>query len=195
VYDVGIDAVPSHWALAYEVPGRAAPWRSSNLRVYYVGAHPFMTPIVTETAACRQEGLREVRYTAGFDSAQASATAVTIVPEIDNGTSAAAHMEWRATFRADDDIYTFETMSDDGSWIYLNDELVLNNGGTHPARSARNVLRLGRGWYAFRLRYENVGGDQFLRFRIYRGAPATPVTPLTFCVEPPAGQGAAQVAR
>ena len=69
---------------------------------------------------------------------------------------------------AQDAIYTFETSSDDGSWIELNGRTVLDNGGTHPARAMRRSVRLASGWYRFRLRYEDTGGDRFLRLRVYK---------------------------
>ena len=63
-------------------------------------------------------------------------------------------------------MYTFESTSDDGSWIYLNERPLLDNGGTHPAKTARRTVRLSRGWYGFRLQYEDTGGDRLLRLRL-----------------------------
>jgi 4-amino-4-deoxy-L-arabinose transferase-like glycosyltransferase len=192
VFDVRPEDVPPHWVLAYEVAGRQVPWRPSDLRVYYVGALSpdasiFSRPLRADSGNCQSAGLREVPYTAGFERSQAPPTNVGSIPEVDNGTAMpAAHMEWTAFLRSDEGIYTFETMSDDGSWIYLNDELVLDNGGTHPAKRARHAVHLRAGWYSFKLRYENTGGDQFLRFRLYRGAEVSPApdTP-SFCLELP----------
>ena len=47
----------------------------------------------------------------------------------------AATSRWTAWLKAEDALYTFESNSDDGSWVYLNDRLAVDNGGTHSARS------------------------------------------------------------
>ena len=174
VFDVDVSEVPRHWVLAYEVPGLKVPWRPSNLRVYHVGglsanAYPIVAPVVAESLRCRRPGLREMHYPAGFDRAPAPSTDVNRIPDIDDRTPVAVHLEWLGMVRGDDDIYTFETTSDDGSWMYLNNALVLDNGGTHPARRASRTVQMGRGWHSFRLQYENTGGEQFLQFRVHRG--------------------------
>jgi hypothetical protein len=81
--------------------------------------------------------------------------------------------------RTDDGVYSFEVNSDDGSWIELNDKLVLDNGGTHPARLTRRTVRLGKGWYRFRLRYEDTGGDRLLHLRVYKNYLPAPVPQST----------------
>ena len=76
---------------------------------------------------------------------------------------------WSGAFIATGDgTYTFATASDDGSWVSLNDKLILDNGGTHPAKLVRRSVRLAAGWYRFGLRYEDAGGDRFLQFRVYK---------------------------
>ena len=174
VLDVPHDAVPPHWVLAYEVPGRRMPWRPSNLRIYYVGEPSpdsfgrFDSPLesVPQPAA---PGLVLAAYPDGFERAGRILGAGERIMDLDNRTPLPApHLEWTGWLRADDAVYTFESNSDDGSWIHLNGKLLLDNGGTHPAKLVRKTVRLSRGWYAFRLRYEDTGGDRLLRVRVYK---------------------------
>lgn len=192
VFDVPPQRVPANWVLAYEVPGRRMPWRPTNLRVYYVGASPefAVKPLRADSAGC-QAGLRELSYPTGFEGPQGPSAHVTGIPDVDADTAIrAAHLEWVADFRAQDDLYTFEMTSDDGSWLWLNDRLVLDNGGNHPAKKARTTMRLARGLHAFRLRFEDTGGEKFLRFRVYRGSGASLPDAPSFCVESAAGPSA-----
>jgi 4-amino-4-deoxy-L-arabinose transferase-like glycosyltransferase len=175
-FDVRDENVPAPWVLTYRVSGRRAPWRRSDLRVYYVRRTPIVIrPVRDDVTGCTHEGLRQVSHPDGFSGPPAVATDVTRIPDLDNAhLLPAAHLEWTGSLHAADEVYTLETTSDDGSWVYLNDQLVLDNGGTHPARNARAVVRLQRGQYAFRLRYEDTGGDHFLRFRVHPGEELDP---------------------
>ena len=174
VLDVPHDAAPPHWVLAYEVPGRPLPWRPSNLRVYYVGepsAESFglFDPPRDSVPQPLAPGLSHTAYPDGFERAGRIQGTSERIPDLDNRTSLPArHLEWTGWLRADDAVYTFESNSDDGSWIHVNGKLLLDNGGTHPAQVVRRTVRLSRGWYAFRLRYEDTGGDRLLRVRLYR---------------------------
>lgn len=62
-----------------------------------------------------------------------------------------------------DGIYGFATKSDDGSWLWIGDQLVIDNGGAHSVRNVATELLLKRGVYPFKLRYNQVGGDYFLQ--------------------------------
>jgi hypothetical protein len=181
VVDVEPEARPPHWILTYEVSGRRLPWRPTNLRVYYVGDPPrdwetlFDIP-KPSPAAASPIGLAEFAYPDGFTSKAIPLGTGRQIPDIHNAASLpAARLEWTGWLRADDAVYTFESRSDDGSWIDLNGKLLLDNGGTHPAKVARRTVRLARGWYAFRLRYEDTGGDRLLRVRIYKDHAPNPV--------------------
>lgn len=56
--------------------------------------------------------------------------------------------------------YTFYTTSDDGSRLYVNDRLVVNNDGTHGMSEASGRLRLSAGVHKLTLTYfDNGGGD------------------------------------
>jgi hypothetical protein len=172
VFDLAPESVPSHWHLTYQENGKRLPWRPSNLRVYYVGGRAKASYPLFDTAQPRpsgdlEPGFWQTLYRNGFDGPFEAAGAVSRIPDIDNGLPLpAAHLAWDSWLRAEDDLYTFESISDDGSWVYLNGKLALDNGGTHPARLARRTVRLAPGWYRVRILYEDTGGDQFLRFRV-----------------------------
>ena len=54
--------------------------------------------------------------------------------------------------------YVFETLSDDGSYVYIDDQLVVDNGGTHSARSASNTVHLQAGPHDIDIKYFQNGG-------------------------------------
>lgn len=58
--------------------------------------------------------------------------------------------------------YEFATASDDGSWIYLDDALVVDNGGEHPAIERRGAIDLAPGLHRFRVDYQQIRGDAHL---------------------------------
>lgn len=52
-----------------------------------------------------------------------------------------------------DGVYTFVLASDDGSALYLNDRLVVDNDGSHSRRVRQGRVALQAGYHAFDLRY------------------------------------------
>jgi hypothetical protein len=54
--------------------------------------------------------------------------------------------------------YTFSTVSDDGSWVYVDGKLVVDNGGRHGPVEARGTTPLRRGVHAIFIRYVQEGG-------------------------------------
>lgn len=46
-------------------------------------------------------------------------------------------------------VYTFYTRSDDGSWLYIDGKLVVNNGGDHAAEEKSGQVKLSAGEHAF----------------------------------------------
>jgi fibro-slime domain-containing protein len=74
------------------------------------------------------------------------------------GTFSAA---WRGQIRIPETaVYRFLTSSDDGSWVYVDDHLVVDNGGLHGARYAEGRLQLSAGWHDIEVRYFHVDGDR-----------------------------------
>lgn len=53
----------------------------------------------------------------------------------------------------EDGIYTFMTRSDDGSVLYIGNELVVNNDGSHAAIPATGSIALQRGFHPYTLYY------------------------------------------
>ncbi len=80
-----------------------------------------------------------------------------------------------------DAVHRFATKTDDGSWMWIDDQLVIDNGGLHPVRNVTSELFLPRGVHRFRLRYLQ-GGDEYslllgqaaFRGRFLHPAPLTP---------------------
>lgn len=59
--------------------------------------------------------------------------------------------------------YAFGTSSDDGSWVYVDGKLALDNGGTHGAVDREGVLRvLSPGLHPIEVRYFDAGGGASL---------------------------------
>ena len=57
-----------------------------------------------------------------------------------------------------DDTFTFATVSDDGSWLYVDDALVVDNGGEHAAQRRQGSLPLTRGVHRIRVDYRRIRG-------------------------------------
>jgi len=59
-------------------------------------------------------------------------------------------------------VYSFQLVSDDGSWLYIDDKLVINNGGYHARKSANNKILLNKGKYRMKIKYFDGGGGAVL---------------------------------
>ncbi|NCC49989.1 MAG: TIGR03663 family protein [Spartobacteria bacterium] len=63
-------------------------------------------------------------------------------------------MEWKGLLHAPEaGRYTLITISDDGSWIYLGDRLVVDNGGEHAQRRQSQTVWLAKGYHPMTVRY------------------------------------------
>jgi alpha-L-fucosidase len=58
----------------------------------------------------------------------------------------------------EDDVYTWFTASDDGSRLYVGDELVVDNDGLHGMREKRGAVALAAGLHPIRVTYFNKTG-------------------------------------
>ena len=58
--------------------------------------------------------------------------------------------------------YSFRLWSDDGSLLYLHDELILDNDGNHGTEFKEITLFLKEGYHPFRLEFYQGGGGKFL---------------------------------
>lgn len=72
-------------------------------------------------------------------------------------------------FTAHSGRYTFATESDDGSWLYVDGRLVVDNGGGHAAKLVRGAVDLDRGVHDIFIKYFQEGGDLQLDVRWSRG--------------------------
>jgi len=55
-------------------------------------------------------------------------------------------------------IYTFLTISDDGSWLFIDDNLVVDNGGPHGKVKKKGQIHLLKGLHEIKIRYFQIGG-------------------------------------
>ena len=53
----------------------------------------------------------------------------------------------------EDGVYTFQTRSDDGSVLYIDQTLEVDNDGSHAAIPATGSIALKKGWHSYRLLY------------------------------------------
>ncbi|MCW5921543.1 MAG: alpha-L-fucosidase [Saprospiraceae bacterium] len=61
--------------------------------------------------------------------------------------------------------YQFWTESDDGSVLYIDNEIVVDNDGDHGMEEKTGLVNLQKGWHKFKLIYYNVGGGYGLKVR------------------------------
>ncbi len=71
-----------------------------------------------------------------------------------------------------DGVYRFETASDDGSRLWIDGTLVVDNDGLHGLRSAYGSIGLKAGLHLVRVAYFNRGGERALRLA-YRAPDGT----------------------
>ncbi len=59
--------------------------------------------------------------------------------------------------------YSFQTISDDGSRLYIDGKMVVNNDGIHGSETAEGSIRLTPGVHTIRVEYFEAGGGEDLR--------------------------------
>lgn len=62
-----------------------------------------------------------------------------------------------------DGLYTFYLISNDGSKLFLNDRLIINNDGLHPALEEFKIVALMAGKQAITIKYFQEGGGNILK--------------------------------
>jgi len=92
---------------------------------------------------------------------------------LDNGTAGvwtAFSAEWTGALLIDEPgSYQFSTISDDGSELEIDDQLIVRNGGRHGPQEASGRMTLAAGIHPIRLRYEQDGGGFALALNYARG--------------------------
>lgn len=69
-------------------------------------------------------------------------------------------LSYEGYIRIDEEgVYGFELISDDGSNLFINDELLIDNDGIHGMRSVSRFAALGKGFHKIRMNYfQRTGG-------------------------------------
>jgi len=69
-------------------------------------------------------------------------------------------------------VYTFATSSDDGSCLFIDDSLVVDNDGLHGMQEANGYVALAKGYHEIRVTFfEKTGGDGL---KVYFTGPGVP---------------------
>jgi hypothetical protein len=91
-------------------------------------------------------------------------------------------------YAAKDSRYVLAITSDDGSWVYVDDRLMIDNGGQHPSRRKERELPLTKGNHKIVIRYFDAGGRGKIDFS-WREAGSRPrLFPGFFLYPRPASQ-------
>jgi len=75
-----------------------------------------------------------------------------------------------------DGVYEFTTRSDDGSRVYLHDEIVVDNDGLHGMTERSGAVGLQAGYHPFRVEYFNATGQ--LGLEVLWATPGSPKAPI-----------------
>lgn len=76
-------------------------------------------------------------------------------------------MTWQGYLNVDQTTgYQFATESDDGSMLYIDGQLIVNNGGDHGLQEKSGLVYLQRGWHNIKVLYFNNGGDAQLKVKM-----------------------------
>ena len=81
--------------------------------------------------------------------------------------------------------YIFATSSDDGSWIYIDEQLVVDNSGVHAISQIANSVELEAGFYPVRIRYFDAGGGAVMRLLWTRPGKREELIPARFLYHRP----------
>jgi hypothetical protein len=91
--------------------------------------------------------------------------------------------------------YRFTTTSDDGSRLYIDDQLVVDNGGVHSRATRAGEIELARGAHRVRLEYVQFGGDAELTWLWARAGGPDRFVPTWALSRRPAGYTTVLAAR
>ena len=63
-------------------------------------------------------------------------------------------------------VYRFNTTSDDGSQLMIDEEIVVNNDGLHDAETAEGEIALEKGYHSIKIWYFESTGGELLEVKI-----------------------------
>ena len=117
----------------------------------------------------------------------------------DGGPGSRYSIEWTgALYIPGNDEYRFTLTSDDGSQLWVGDDLIVDNGGTHGSRTVDGDVRLPAGFHPIRIRYMQQEGeatfDATWRRALPDGAVEPDAEPLSTALLFPAAPGPATFA-
>jgi hypothetical protein len=142
--------VPSGVEHKYYYPSGVTDDQEKNS--VYLPAQP-VNPATNGVAYSYYEG--KFKSTNEITSAQALKTGT--LPNFSINEAAAADgfaYEFRTWIKIPDTgLYSFYTFSDDGSTLYIDGQMVVNNDGSHSERYAGGTVALNAGFHDLRLRY------------------------------------------
>lgn len=80
-------------------------------------------------------------------------------------------VEWEGWLRAEKEaFYNFSLTSDDGSWLWIDGNLIVDNGGTHNALTVSDTARLAPGMHRIHARYFQAEGEHAFEAGMMVGA-------------------------
>jgi hypothetical protein len=128
--------------IAYRIPGIPADWQGLRVSVYD-GTGP--------GASLLEQGVDRSVFTGAVDQ------------RVKLGRGRPFAVEWQGFLAVDDaGPQCFWTLSDDGSWLWIDDTLVVDNGGVHAPARVKGCVDLARGLHAIRIRFTEEGGTSTL---------------------------------
>jgi hexosaminidase len=78
-------------------------------------------------------------------------------------------------------VYTFTTTSDDGSILYVGNQIVVNNDGPHGPETVSGQIPLKKGWHKVKIAYFDGGGGYMLKATIaHENGNAEPIAQRLF---------------
>jgi fibro-slime domain-containing protein len=80
--------------------------------------------------------------------------------------------------------YRFLTTSDDGSWVYIDEQLVVDNGGRHDARLVEGWIELSEGRHGIEVRYFHADGSKGIHLLWARLGEAAIIIPSSVLYPP-----------
>jgi hypothetical protein len=100
-----------------------------------------------------------------FDKILIQKTGISSMPSIEAIETRDDHyaLEWKGyIYLHEEALYEWQTTSDDGSKLYLHNQLIVDNDGSHSKRMRSGLIALKKGWHSIRILYFEDYAGQFL---------------------------------